>query len=134
MQDINSHAIKEKTLSYHQSGMNGAQAVLQALMDCEVIEEMPDLIRMTSAWKGGIGGDTCSAYAAATLILGSDELNRDSNLMELNLWFKEHFGSISCPAITSQVGGRPSKSQKSYCDQLSADTADFVFQLMNKTK
>lgn len=121
--------VQERTLRYHQSGMNGAQAVLQALMDCDVIENMPELIKMTSAWKGGIAGDTCSAYAAATLVIGLETSNREEKLKAFDQWFKENFSSISCPAITSQVGGRPSKAQKTYCDQLSAETAEYIFQL-----
>lgn len=121
--------VKDKTLEYHQAGMNGAQAVLQALMDFGVVEKMPDLVKMTSAWKGGIGGDTCSAYAAGTLALGLDEKNQEKNLKAFDQWFKEIFGAISCPAITSQVGGRPSKEQKTYCDKLSAETAAYIFQL-----
>ncbi|MDQ0153789.1 C-GCAxxG-C-C family protein [Robertmurraya andreesenii] len=126
--------VEKIALSYHQNGLNGAQAVLQALMDSEVIENMPELIKMTSAWKGGIAGGTCSAYAAATLALGLEQNDREKKLKAFDQWFKENFGAISCPAITAQVGGRPSPSQKSFCDKLSAKTAGYIFQLTNSNK
>lgn len=118
--------VKQTALSYHQAGLNGAQALLQALMDHEIIPDMPHLVEMTSTWKGGIGGETCSAYAAATMAIGSLKEDREEKLLNLQEWFKENFGSISCPMITEHAGGRPSQQQKSYCDQLTSRTAEFV--------
>lgn len=137
MQNLNEKGsvIKNQTLLYHQNGMNGAQAILRSFMDYQVISNMPDLVEMTGAWKGGVGGDTCSAFAAATLIIGFQEENRTENLQKLKNWFNENYGSISCPSITAQAGGRPSKQQKEFCDMLSAHTAEYVYLLLhNKEK
>lgn len=126
--------MRQKTVELHQAGMNGAQAVLQALMDCEVIDQMPELVKMTSTWKGGIGGNTCSAFAAATLVIGLSGEKSDEKLAIFNQWFKDNFGSISCPSITEKAGGRPSKEQKVFCDALSGDTAEYIYQLCKDTQ
>lgn len=118
--------VKERALVHHQAGMNGAQAVLQALMDGQVIEDMPHLIQMTSTWKGGVGGDTCSAFAAATMAIGLLEEKQGESMQAFKAWFTENFGAINCPTITAQAGGRPSKTQKDYCDLLAARTAEYI--------
>lgn len=110
--------------------MNGAQAILQAFMEEKLIPEYPELIKMTKAWKGGIGGDTCSAFAGATLIIGYYEETKEENLKKLKTWYQENYDSISCPIITKEVGGRPSVRQKQFCDELSAQTAQFLYQLI----
>jgi hypothetical protein len=89
---------------------------------------------MTRAWKGGIGGDTCSAFAGATLIIGFYEETRDENLKRLNDWYQKNYDSISCPTITAAIGGRPSPRQKVFCDDLSAETAGFLFNLIKGEK
>lgn len=123
-------AIQHRTLELHKSGMNGAQAILQAFMEEKLIPDYPELINMTKAWKGGIGGDTCSAFAGATLIIGFFEETREENLIKLKDWYETNYQSISCPAITEVVGGRPSPRQKSFCDELSAETAKFLYSLI----
>lgn len=122
--------IKHRTLQLHKNGLNGAQAILQAFMEEQLIPNYPELIKMTTAWKGGIGGDTCSAFAGATLIIGFYEETKEENLKKLKEWYKENYQSISCPAITQEVGGRPSLRQKLFCDELSAETALFLYQLI----
>lgn len=123
--------IENKALQLHQSGLNGAQAVLQTFMECGLIKNMPELINMTSAWKGGIAGDTCSAYAAGTLLIGLYGQEKAEKLQVFDRWFKDQFGSISCPTITDKVGGRPSKAQKSFCDTLTARAAGVLFELIS---
>lgn len=123
-------SIKYRTLQLHKSGLNGAQAILQSFMEEQLIPNYPELIKMTTAWKGGIGGDTCSAFAGATLVIGFFEETREENLIKLKDWYEENYQSISCPAITQEVGGRPSVRQKQFCDELSAQTAQFLYQLI----
>lgn len=122
---------REKTIAYHQAGLNGAQAVLQTLMDYHSFPNMPQLVEMTGTWKGGVGGTTCSAYAAATLAIGMLKESQSERLQQFDTWFKENYRSISCPTITATVGGRPSPEQKAFCDLISAQTAEYVYKLTN---
>lgn len=118
--------IEQLTIQYHQEGLNGAQAVLKALMDVQVIPHVPELVQMTSAWKGGVGGDACSAFAAATLAIQSISERSEVDQANFKEWFLCNYKSMSCPEITAAAGGRPSATQKQFCDILAGSVAKYV--------
>ncbi|MGD8189670.1 C-GCAxxG-C-C family (seleno)protein [Brevibacillus ginsengisoli] len=116
---------EERAQKHHQSGLNGAQSVLKAMMDAQIIPDMPTLVEMTATWKGGVCGQVCSALAGGTLVLGTMD-QADKKTADFQKWFMETFGSHDCSTITKRVGGRPSPEQKAYCDQICQKTAYYL--------
>lgn len=128
---VSKESVGELALKYHQRGMNGAQSVLNALMDSQVIPKVPSLVDMTAVWQGGVVGKTCSALAAGTLAIGTFEGDKSAELFEFYHWFEKSFAGLECTEITDQVGGRPSKTQKAFCDQICQQTANYIAQRKN---
>lgn len=128
---MKTESVGDLAIKYHQRGMNGAQSVLKSLMDSHVIPNQPVLVEMTSVWQGGVVGKTCSALAAGTLAFGTFDGDKNTELQAFYQWFSESFNGMDCNEITDKVGGRPSKTQKIYCDQICHKTANYIDQRKN---
>lgn len=121
---------REKAQTYHQAGLNAGQAVIQALTDFKVIPNLPGLIPMLAAWRGGTtGGGTCAAFAAGELVLGLLKTNPESAVEVFKRSFLMLFGSTNCRTLTTTLGNRESPERRRFCDHVCGMTAAYLADL-----
>lgn len=135
---MHSNEVGEKAYQYHLSGFHCAEAVFRAVLECYAAEPAPDLIRIATAFGGGIGHtfqDTCGAFTGAVMaagyLLGRTEPGVDwepayTPAAALRERFVQEYGTTNCGELTARF-------EDLDCKGLSRKAAAMLADILNET-
>lgn len=137
---LKSQQAAELALGYHQAGYNCAESVLKAY--CELESLAPDQYVKFATGFGGGGGESgciCGALAGATIAIGIRYGRVDSKqdkkpaytlTAQIHKIFKEKYRSTCCRVL--QRPYETAQDRRSFCDTLTAGTAEALFAVISE--
>jgi len=122
-----SETVREKAGRLFDSGLNCAQAVLQATTGIED----PRMIEMAKPFGGGIGGSKCLCGAVSGGVLALGWNGKGNRADKLVAAFKESHQFTCCVALSKGYKWK-SREHLSNCRRITEETAGIVDRLLNE--
>ena len=131
--------IAQKAFEYHQRGFHCAEAVLKAAVDFYAVDLDDRVVRLATAFGGGVGKthhELCGALSGGIIALGllygrhepgADWTQAHQTAAELNHRFVQTYGTTTCGALLAGFG--PQKEMQR-CKRLSGEVAGMLGEII----
>ena len=131
----------EKAFEYHKSGYHCAEAVMKAITEAYGREIPNDLLKVATAFGGGIGRtkqDICGALSGGIMAIGylfgrnepgADWTEASEKAAKLKQQFVTQHGTTNCGALLTTFGPQENMMR---CKQLSGEVAGMLTNIIDE--